>query len=242
MAHHNPLKVVIPTFQMKLGELVRGFKSQLKCMDLLCLWLLSLRVPSALGQIKHWPKIFYLQMPLYHYLSSPSQCTRPLPSSLSPSFCQYAASVARCSLESYCCQDKTWLLYPPCGPGQSQNSQEPEEVFTEPKRTVKAMAILEGWLWEGETKKTPSSTSMLSISMSCFPQKQKKSALATPICVVGAFQAALVVKNTPNSAGEIRSAGLIPGLGRSPRGPWQSTPVSLHGESPGHSSLAGCSP
>ena len=38
MPHHNPLKVVTPTFQMmKLGELVRGFKSQLECLDLPCL-------------------------------------------------------------------------------------------------------------------------------------------------------------------------------------------------------------
>ena len=34
----------------------------------------------------------------------------------------------------------------------------------------------------------------------------------------GAFQAALVVKNLPASAGDIRDAGSIPGLGRSSEG------------------------
>ena len=35
---------------------------------------------------------------------------------------------------------------------------------------------------------------------------------------MGASQVALVVKNSPANAGEIRDAGLIPGLGRSPGG------------------------
>lgn len=130
MAHHNPLKVVIPTFQMKLGELVRGFKSQLKYLDLLCLWSTVLEGPQCTWTNQTFTQDF-LPSNASVSLSSPSQCTCPLPSSLTPSFCQYAwtaASVARCSLESYCCQDKTWLLYPPCGPGQSQNSQEPETM------------------------------------------------------------------------------------------------------------------
>ena len=37
------------------------------------------------------------------------------------------------------------------------------------------------------------------------------------MCVVGDSQAALVVKNLPADAGDIRNAGSIPGLGRSPR-------------------------
>ena len=41
-----------------------------------------------------------------------------------------------------------------------------------------------------------------------------------------ASQVALVVKNPPVSARDIRDAGLIPGLGRSPGGEeWQPTPV-----------------
>ena len=47
MPHRNPLKVVTPTFQMmKLGELVRGFKSQLECLDLPCLWSTLLEGPQ----------------------------------------------------------------------------------------------------------------------------------------------------------------------------------------------------
>ena len=34
----------------------------------------------------------------------------------------------------------------------------------------------------------------------------------------GASQVALVVKNLPANAGDVRDAGLIPGLGRSPAG------------------------
>ena len=37
-----------------------------------------------------------------------------------------------------------------------------------------------------------------------------------PSLQVGAFQMALVVKNLPASAGDIRDVGSIPGLGRSP--------------------------
>ena len=42
---------------------------------------------------------------------------------------------------------------------------------------------------------------------------------------------ALVVKNLPANAGDVRDRGLIPGLGRSPGG-GQPTPVLLPGESP----------
>ena len=58
-----------------------------------------------------------------------------------------------------------------------------------------------------------------------------------------ASQVALGVKNSPAKAGEIKDAGLIPGLGRSPGGghgmathssilawriPWTEEPVGLH--------------
>ena len=55
-------------------------------------------------------------------------------------------------------------------------------------------------------------------------------------------QVALVVKNLPANAGDIRDAGSIPGLGRSPGGgKWQPTPVFLPGESHGLKSLEGYS-
>ena len=49
-----------------------------------------------------------------------------------------------------------------------------------------------------------------------------------------------VVKNLPASAGDVRDASSIPGLGRCPRG--QPTPVFLPGESHVQRSLVGCSP
>ena len=39
----------------------------------------------------------------------------------------------------------------------------------------------------------------------------------TPVGFAGASQVALVVKNPPANAGDIRDVGSIPGLGRSPR-------------------------
>ena len=42
--------------------------------------------------------------------------------------------------------------------------------------------------------------------------------LSSSVPVLGASQVALVVKNLPASAGEIRDIGSIPGLGRSPGG------------------------
>ena len=42
--------------------------------------------------------------------------------------------------------------------------------------------------------------------------------LNTCICVAGASQVALVVKNLPANAGQVRDVGSIPGSGRSPGG------------------------
>ena len=50
-----------------------------------------------------------------------------------------------------------------------------------------------------------------------------------------------MVKNPPADAGEVRDAGLIPGLGRSPGG-GHGNPVFLPGESHGQKSLVGYSP
>ena len=54
---------------------------------------------------------------------------------------------------------------------------------------------------------------------------------------------ALVVKNTPANAGDIKRLAFNPCVGTIPwRKARQSTPVSLPGESPGQRSLAGYSP
>ena len=59
----------------------------------------------------------------------------------------------------------------------------------------------------------------------------------------GASQVALVIKNLPASAGDVRDEGSIPGLGRSSwRRAWQPTLVFLPGRSPGQRTLAGYSP
>ena len=51
---------------------------------------------------------------------------------------------------------------------------------------------------------------------------------------------ALVVKNPPANAGDVRDVGSVPGSGRSPRGGHGNpTPVFLPGESHGQRSLAG---
>ena len=61
--------------------------------------------------------------------------------------------------------------------------------------------------------------------------------------LIGASQVALVVKNLPANAGDIRDMGLILGSGRFPwRRAWQPTPVFLPRESYGQRSLAGYSP
>ena len=52
---------------------------------------------------------------------------------------------------------------------------------------------------------------------------------------------ALVVKNSPANAGDIRDMGSIPGSGRSP-GEGNGNPVFLPGESHGQRSLGGYSP
>ena len=50
-----------------------------------------------------------------------------------------------------------------------------------------------------------------------------------------------MVKNPLGNAGEVRDAGVIPGLGRSPGG-GHSNPIFLPGESHGQKSLVGYSP
>ena len=61
--------------------------------------------------------------------------------------------------------------------------------------------------------------------------------------LIGASQVALVVKNLPPNAGDIRDMGLILGSGRFPwRRAWQPTPVFLPRESYGQRSLTGYSP
>ena len=60
---------------------------------------------------------------------------------------------------------------------------------------------------------------------------------------IRASQAALVVKNSSASAGDIRDEDSILRSGRLPwRRAWQPTPVFLPGESHGHKSLGGYSP
>ena len=56
-----------------------------------------------------------------------------------------------------------------------------------------------------------------------------------------ASQVALMVKNLPANAGDLRDTGSIPGSGRSPGG-WQPTAIFLAGEFHGQRSLAGYSP
>ena len=56
----------------------------------------------------------------------------------------------------------------------------------------------------------------------------------------GASQVALVVKNPPANAGDIRDLGSISWAGKIPwRRAWQPTPVFLSGESHGQRRLAG---
>ena len=67
--------------------------------------------------------------------------------------------------------------------------------------------------------------------------------LLNDISIIGASQVALVIKNLPANAGDIRDSGWIPGSGRSPwRRKWQPTSVFLPGKSHGLRSLAGYSP
>ena len=64
-----------------------------------------------------------------------------------------------------------------------------------------------------------------------------------PICLHRGFQVALVIKNLPANAGDIRDVGSTPGLGRLPwRRARQPTPVFLLREPHGQRSLEGYSP
>ena len=49
-------------------------------------------------------------------------------------------------------------------------------------------------------------------------QAQENLSYSTECCFIGASQVDLVVKNLPANAGDLRDAGLIPGLGRSSGG------------------------
>ena len=53
-----------------------------------------------------------------------------------------------------------------------------------------------------------------------------------PLYFKWASQVVLVVKNLPANSAATRDLGLTPGLGRSWRRKWQTTPVFLPGESP----------
>ena len=66
----------------------------------------------------------------------------------------------------------------------------------------------------------------------------------SPQCHMGiTSQVALVVKNLPANAGDVRDLGLIPGLGRFPqRSAWQPTPIFMPGECHRQRSLADCGP
>ena len=63
------------------------------------------------------------------------------------------------------------------------------------------------------------------------------------ICIFGASQVVVVVKDLPASAGDVRDAGSIPGSGRSPGG-GHGNPLQYSClENPhGQKSLMGCSP
>ena len=58
----------------------------------------------------------------------------------------------------------------------------------------------------------------------------------------GDSQVALVVKNSPAKAGDVRDEGSVSGLGRSPGRGHGNSAVFLAGESHGHRTLMGCSP
>ena len=59
---------------------------------------------------------------------------------------------------------------------------------------------------------------------------------------IRALQVALVVKNGPANAGDVRDTGLIPGSRIPWRRKWQPTPVFLPGKSHGQRRLAGYTP
>ena len=63
------------------------------------------------------------------------------------------------------------------------------------------------------------------------------------IAKLRASQVALVVKNPPDNARDIRDMGLNPWVGKTPwRRAWQPTPIFLPGESHRKRSLVGYSP
>ena len=69
----------------------------------------------------------------------------------------------------------------------------------------------------------------------------------THVCVYihlcGAVRVALILKNLPVNARDVRDIGSIPGPGRSPGGgAWQPTPVLLPAESHGQMNLVGYNP
>ena len=67
--------------------------------------------------------------------------------------------------------------------------------------------------------------------------------LSDGCCSFWAFQVALIVKNLPAKAGDLRDASLIPKVLKIPwKRSWQTTPVFLPGESHGQRSLVGYSP
>ena len=59
------------------------------------------------------------------------------------------------------------------------------------------------------------------------------------IVLSGASQVALVVKNPPDNARDVRDAGLIPGWEDPWRKAWKLTPIFLPGEPHGQRSLVG---
>jgi len=60
------------------------------------------------------------------------------------------------------------------------------------------------------------------------------------INIIRASQVALVVRNKPASARDIRNTSSVPRSGKIPwRRPWQPTPAFLAGESHGQKSLVG---
>ena len=63
------------------------------------------------------------------------------------------------------------------------------------------------------------------------------------LCVIWPSQVALVVKNLPANAADVKRGGFDPWVGKIPwRRAWQPTPVFLPGESHGQRSLGGYSP
>ena len=79
--------------------------------------------------------------------------------------------------------------------------------------------------------------------MDCIIHGIAKQTRLSDFHFTGTSQVALVVKNPPTNAGNIRDASLTPGPGRSPwRREWQPTPIFLSGEYHGQRSLEGYSP